>query len=91
MIRGKDLHSLRLATAAGTDVSKQAFLEPLIAMDRRHLAQNFSSVFFLFLHRDFFSTDLSAHLLYTVLASPGFTIRVASLGETFRFRPRPGQ
>jgi hypothetical protein len=39
LIRGKDLHFLWLAKAAGTDVSKQAFLEPLIAMNKRHLTQ----------------------------------------------------
>jgi hypothetical protein len=31
--------SLWLATAAGPDVSKQAFLEPLISMNKRHLTQ----------------------------------------------------
>jgi hypothetical protein len=96
MIRGNDFHFLWLAIAAGTDVSKQAFLEPLVAMDKRHLTQNFSPVFFLFLHRDFFSTGLSARTKYILFAcfsgpynyTPG---RVPSLGKTFRFRPRPGR
>jgi hypothetical protein len=98
MIRGKDFfHFLWLAIAAGTDVSKQAFLEPLVSMDKRHLTQNFSSVFFLSLHRDFFSTWFVStykvqYILFACFSGPyNYTPgRVPSLGKTFRFRPRPG-